>query len=84
MVYYSTVYQRTPDIAISGACIFLQGSHTRSVFLDFSLDFCFQIKHISASPLIYWCIFMTTTNNQENSVRITLENIVLPNYRFAV
>ena len=27
---------------------------------------------------------MTTTNNQENSVRATLENIVLPNHRFSV
>ena len=33
-------YQCTPDIAISEACIFLQGSHTRSVFLDFFLEFC--------------------------------------------
>ena len=30
-----TVYQRSSDIAISEACIFLQGSNTRSVFLDF-------------------------------------------------
>ena len=27
---------------------------------------------------------MTTTTNQENSVTATLENIVLPNYPFAV
>ena len=30
-----TVCQRTRDIAISEACVCLQGSHTRSVFLDF-------------------------------------------------
>ena len=37
----NTVYQRTPDIAISEACVFLQGGHTRSVFLDFFfLEFC--------------------------------------------
>ena len=49
-----TVYQRTSDIAISEACVILQGSHTRSVFLVvFSIFVSFQLKHISASPLIY-------------------------------
>ena len=82
---FITVYQRTPDIAISEACVFLQGRHTRSIFLDvFANCLSFQLKNISVSPLIYWSIFVTTTNNQENSVRATLENIVLPNHRFGV
>ena len=84
-VAFCTVYQRTPDIAISEACVFLQGSQPDQYFSIFlSIFVSFQLKHISASPLIYWCIFMTTTNNQEISVRATLENIVLPNHRFAV
>ena len=38
-------------MVISEACIFLQGSHTQSVFLDFSLSFCeFLVKaYISES-----------------------------------
>ena len=49
-----TVYQRKPDIAISEACVFLQGNHTRSVFLVvFSIFVSFQLTHISASPMIY-------------------------------
>ena len=34
-----TVYQRTPDIAISEVSECLQGHHTRSVFLDLSFVF---------------------------------------------
>ena len=52
------VYQRTPDIAISEKCVFLQGSHTRSVFFDFSLDFFeFSVKAYvseSADILMYF------------------------------
>ena len=51
MVFFGTqgqvtpVYQRTPEIAISEACVFLQGSLTRSLFLNFSLDFyVFSVK----------------------------------------
>ena len=53
-----TVYQRTPDIAISEACVFLQGSHTRSVFLDVFLELCeFSVEEYiseSADILIYF------------------------------
>ena len=35
-----TVYQRTPDIAISEASECWEGNHTRSVFLQVSLAFC--------------------------------------------
>ena len=35
-----TVYQRTPDIAISEVSECLEGNHTRSVFFQFSLAFC--------------------------------------------
>ena len=49
----NTVYQCTPDIAISEACMFLQGSHTLSVFLDFFLEFVnFKLKQISVSSPI--------------------------------
>ena len=76
-----TIYQRTLDIVISEACIFLQGSHIRSVFFDVFLELCeFSVEeYISESS-----IFVTTTKNHENSVRATLENIVLPNHRFGV
>ena len=34
IIAHTTVYQRTPDIAISEVSECLQGHHTRSVFLD--------------------------------------------------
>ena len=34
-----TVYQRTPDIAISEVGEWCEGNHTRSVFVQFSLAF---------------------------------------------
>ena len=77
-----TVYQRTPVIVISEACVFLQGSHIRSVFLDVFLEFFEFSEYISESAEIL--IFFLWLHNQENSVRATLENIVLPNHRFAV
>ena len=66
------------------ACVYKEVIPGQYFSIFFSNFVSFQLKHISASPLIYWCIFMTTTNNQENSVRAILENIVLPNHRFAV
>ena len=57
-VNISTVYQRTPDIAISEVCIFLQGSRTQSVFLYFFLELCeFSVRAYisqSADILIYF------------------------------
>ena len=53
-----TLYHRTPDIAIIEACVSLQGSHTRSVFLVFSLELCeFSVEACisqSADILMYF------------------------------
>ena len=45
---YTTVYQRTPDIAISEVGKCLEGNHTRSAFIQISLAFC--------ELLVYACV----------------------------
>ena len=36
--------------------------------------------HVSVTSLIYWCIFLTTVNNQEKSVSVMVGNNVPPNH----
>ena len=36
--------------------------------------------YVSVTSLIYWCIFLTTINNQEKSVSVTVGKTVPPNH----
>ena len=36
--------------------------------------------HVSVTSLIYWCIFLTTVNNQEKSVIVMVGKNVPPNH----
>ena len=36
--------------------------------------------HVSVTSLIYWCIFLTTVNNQEKSVSVMVGKNVQPNH----
>ena len=36
--------------------------------------------NVSVTSLIYWCIFLTTVNNQEKSSSVMVDKNVLPNH----
>ena len=56
------------------------------MFLEFSLAICeFSGKACLLTSLIYWCIFMTTVNNQEKAVTVMMDKNVSPtNWYFHV